>query len=264
MVRQERLELMRAYQHHSRSGMPNTLCCWPVGKLENCSVQPCQPSNPHQMSYNNGSNGSNYPVHISQDPYCTLESSSLGVNYTARDSPSTVSFSANESSLSQQESMSHCMDLHHSPDTNYGSPITGPCVTEDVNEFKHKLKELETVMLGPDLDSHEYFDTLPSSIALAEIESWREMMVVVPKGDLKRVLIACAMAVSNGDLLTAQWLISELRQIVSVFGEPVQRLGAYMLEGLVARLNASGSSIYKSLKFQACEFRTSILYAYTL
>ncbi|KAL2246153.1 UNVERIFIED_CONTAM: Scarecrow-like transcription factor PAT1 [Sesamum indicum] len=231
--------------------MTNTLCCRPIGKLENCSLQPCQPINPHHLSYNNGSNGSNYPVHISQDRYCTLESSSLSVNYTGHDSPSTVSFSANESSLSQQESMSLCMDPHHSPDTNYGSPITGPRVTEDVNELKHKLKELETVMLGPDLDSLEYFDdTLPSSIASAEIESWRDMMVVIPKGDLKRVLSACAMAVSNGDLLTAQWLISELRQIVSVSGEPVQRLGAYMLEGLVARLSASGSSIYKSLKFQ--------------
>ncbi|KAK4437512.1 Chitin-inducible gibberellin-responsive protein 2 [Sesamum alatum] len=134
-------------------------------------------------------NGTATPVHISQDRYCTLESSALSVNYTAYDSPSTVSFSANDSSLSQQESLSYCTDQHHSPDTNYGSPITGPCVTEDVNELKHKLKELETVMLGPDLDFLENFDdTLPSSIASAEIERWREMMVVIPKGDLKRVL----------------------------------------------------------------------------
>nr|CAN67260.1 hypothetical protein VITISV_039438 [Vitis vinifera] len=36
--------------------------------------------------------------------------------------------------------------------------------------------------------------------------------------------------------------------MVSVSGEPIQRLGAYMLEGLRARLELSGSCIYKALK----------------
>ncbi|PKI50506.1 hypothetical protein CRG98_029111 [Punica granatum] len=36
--------------------------------------------------------------------------------------------------------------------------------------------------------------------------------------------------------------------MVSVSGEPIQRLGAYMLEGLVARLASSGSSICRALK----------------
>ncbi|KAI3465528.1 hypothetical protein Pfo_022191 [Paulownia fortunei] len=104
-------------------------------------------------------------------------------------------------------------------------------------------------MLGPDLDILESYDNnLPCSIASAEIDSWRQMMEAIPREDLKQILIACAKAVSNNDLLMAQWLMSELRQIVSVSGEPIQRLGAYMLEGLVARLSASGSSIYKSLK----------------
>ncbi|CAN4110160.1 unnamed protein product [Withania somnifera] len=73
-------------------------------------------------------------------------------------------------------------------------------------------------------------------------------MLAIPRRDLKQVLIACAKAVSDGELVTAQVLISELRQMVSVSGEPIQRLGAYMLEGLVARLGASGSTICKSLR----------------
>ncbi|KAL8215807.1 hypothetical protein R6Q57_022644 [Mikania cordata] len=36
--------------------------------------------------------------------------------------------------------------------------------------------------------------------------------------------------------------------MVSVFGEPAHRLGAYILEGLVARLYSSGSFIYNALK----------------
>lgn len=150
-------------------------------------------------------------------------------------SSSTVSFSPNESSLESQ---------------SYSYPVNKPCVTEDANELRHKLKELETAMLGPDLEIYD--NTLTSSVATADIDNWRLAMEAIPRGDLdlKQLLTASAMAVSNNDFLTAQWLMTELRQIVSVSGEPIQRLGAYMLEGLVARLSASGSSIYKSLKFK--------------
>lgn len=200
--------------------MSNTLCCQDVRKLEAYSPQPLSPyPNP---------NPNPYPcplycnsIHIAQDRYSTLESSLLSVDY---DSPSTLSFESHE-----------------------------PCgvsvsVTEDVNELRHKLKELESAMLGPDLDVLD--STLTSSVATSEIDNWRQMMEVIPRGDLKQLLTASALAVSNNDFLMAQWLISELRQIVSVSGEPIQRLGAYMLEGLVARLSALGTSIYKSLKFK--------------
>ncbi|PHT95217.1 Scarecrow-like protein 21 [Capsicum annuum] len=49
--------------------------------------------------------------------------------------------------------------------------------------------------------------------------------------------------------------MSELRRVVSVCGSPMQRLGVYMLEGLVARLASLGSSIYKALK---CKELTSV------
>jgi len=42
--------------------------------------------------------------------------------------------------------------------------------------------------------------------------------------------------------------MSELCHIVSISGEPIQRLGAYMLEGLVARLSSSESSIYNAMR----------------
>ncbi|PWS22769.1 hypothetical protein DKP78_16650, partial [Enterococcus faecium] len=52
----------------------------------------------------------------------------------------------------------------------------------------------------------------------------------------------------ENDVRLTELLISELGQMVSVSGDTLQRLGAYMLEGLVARLSSSGSKIYKSLK----------------
>ncbi|KAK4369329.1 hypothetical protein RND71_013121 [Anisodus tanguticus] len=173
----------------------------------------------------------------------------LSGNQSIYHSPSTTSFSSNGSSICHQESRTYLSDVRQSPETNYGSPITGSCITDDMNDFMHKLKELETVMLGPDSDFLECYDnSLSSSIASQEIDSWRQMMEAFPRRDLKQVLIACAKAVSDGELLTAQVLISELRQMVSVSGEPIQRLGAYVLEGLVARLAKSGSSICKSLR----------------
>ncbi|MFS7983814.1 putative transcription factor GRAS family [Helianthus anomalus] len=148
------------------------------------------------------------------EPYCTLESSS------ANGSCTTMYYSPSTLSSSQQECLSN------SPDDS---------------DFWNKLRQLETVMLGDNSDFDE-----SGVIELPDIEFWQEMVSGYPKRDLKQVLIGCAKAVSNNDSLNARLLISELRQMVSVAGEPVQRLGAYLLEGLVARLSASGSTIYKS------------------
>lgn len=197
--------------------------------------------------YYNSSHGGGY--FIKTEPYCTLESSSASGSYTIYNSPSTVSFSPSGSPMSQQECYSCPSDPRHS-DNNYGSPMSGFCVTDDVIDFRHKLRELETVMLGPDSDILDGYDesNLLGGVASPEIDSWKMMMGAIPKRDLKQLLMACAKAVSKNDLLTTQCLMAELRQMVSVSGEPIQRLGAYMLEGLVARLTSSGSSICKALK----------------
>ncbi|KAL6975620.1 DNA topoisomerase 2-associated protein pat1 [Sarracenia purpurea var. burkii] len=142
----------------------------------------------------------------------------------------TLSFSPNGSPTSQQESQS--------------------CVTDDIHDFRHKLRELETVMLGPDSDILDgYEGALQGDLASPEIHSWRKMIESIPRRDLKQVLISCAKAVSENDVLSAQCLLAELQEMVSVSGEPIERLGAYMLEALVARLAAfSGVSIYQTLR----------------
>ncbi|KAI3769560.1 hypothetical protein L6452_00669 [Arctium lappa] len=154
------------------------------------------------------------------EPYCTLESSSAnGSCTTMYYSPSTLSSSQNES---------------HSSDSN---------------DFRYRLRQLETVMLGDsdfDDDAGNGKSFAGGVVDLPDVNIWKEMMECFPRRDLKQVLIACAKSISNHDLFNAQLLISELRQLVSVAGDPIQRLGAYMLEGLVARLSSSGSTIYKS------------------
>lgn len=216
---------MQASQNRKRLMLSNTLYYQPVQEMEAY----CFPQFPTLDRHG---------LHFS-----TLESSpATGSCYTVNNSPSTVNFSPNGSPTSQQESFSYPPDSKHSPDNNYGSPVSGSCITNDADELRHKLRELETAMLGPDSDLLDSYDSaLEGGIA-------RQMMEAIPKRDLKQVLIACARAISENDFLTAQWLMAELRQMVSVSGEPIQRLGAYMLEGLVARLASSGSSIYKSLR----------------
>ncbi|XP_051125111.1 scarecrow-like protein 21 [Andrographis paniculata] len=76
----------------------------------------------------------------------------------------------------------------------------------------------------------------------------RGIIETVRRKDLRELLITCAKAVAENNQLMREYLMSELRSMVSVTGEPLQRLGAYMLEGLVARLAQSGSSIYKALR----------------
>ncbi|KAK4744449.1 hypothetical protein SAY87_010761 [Trapa incisa] len=73
-------------------------------------------------------------------------------------------------------------------------------------------------------------------------------MISRGEGGLKDVLFACAKAVEEDDAFRIEWLMSELQAMVSVSGKPIQRLAAYMLEGLVARLASSGSSICMSLR----------------
>ncbi|KAI7731269.1 hypothetical protein M8C21_032895 [Ambrosia artemisiifolia] len=129
-------------------------------------------------------------------------------------------------------------DDYYSPQYYYYNSTYSP----DVNDFRSKLRRLETLMFA---DSDTDTDT-GTDVVCGDPKVFSSGFVELPKPDLKQVLVACAKSVSNNDVFNARVLISDLRRMVSVAGEPIQRLGAYMLEGLVARLSSSGSTIYKS------------------
>ncbi|KAK8943934.1 Chitin-inducible gibberellin-responsive protein 2 [Platanthera guangdongensis] len=142
----------------------------------------------------------------------------------------------NDAQYCTLESFSTTAGESQESDNTCESPVSASCVTEDLSDVKDMLKELENVMLGPEPDAADSFD------------SFNQLLMGIPKGDIKHVLIACAKAIADDNLAAAEWLITELRHMVSVSGEPIQRLGAYLLEGLVARIFSSGSAIYKALK----------------
>lgn len=186
-----------------------------------------------------------------KEQFYTLDSSTATTGFS-HDSPSAVSISSNRSTFSPQGSQSYQSDPHHSPDNAYGSPMSGSSIVDEGNELRNKLRELEISLLGPESDIIDScsccFKSGTHQDTSAASWNWDQLMEMIPRLDLKQVLIFCAQAVSDGDISTAAGLMHVLEQMVSVSGEPIERLGAYMLEGLRARLEFSGSKIYKALK----------------
>ncbi|KAA8526922.1 hypothetical protein F0562_008849 [Nyssa sinensis] len=82
----------------------------------------------------------------------------------------------------------------------------------------------------------------------------------IPLGNLKQLLIECARALSENKLEDFEKLIEKARCAVSISGEPIQRLGAYMVEGLVARKEASGNNIYQALRCREPEGKDLLSY----
>ncbi|KAJ4704065.1 Scarecrow-like transcription factor [Melia azedarach] len=237
-----------------------------AAKIHRMYRQPVQGIEPYCSSHiqildNNmcsdvGSQGTSVSFQTYKEQFYTLESSSATTGFTY-DSPSAVSISSNRSPFSPQGSQSCLSDPHHSPDNAYGSPMSGSSVVDDGSELRNKLRELEISLLGPESDIIDSGSCCFKSGMHQETSvswNWDQLMEMIPRLDLKQVLIFCAQAVSDGDTSTAAGLMHALEQMVSVSGDPMQRLGAYMLEGLRARLEFSGSKIYKALK---CEQPTS-------
>ncbi|KAJ7948510.1 Transcription factor GRAS [Quillaja saponaria] len=82
--------------------------------------------------------------------------------------------------------------------------------------------------------------------------------------NLKQLLIACAKALSENNMKAFDQLVEKARSGVSITGEPIQRLGAYMVEGLVARKEASGNNIYRALKCREPDSKDLFSYMHML
>ncbi|KAJ7959226.1 scarecrow-like protein 1 [Quillaja saponaria] len=82
---------------------------------------------------------------------------------------------------------------------------------------------------------------------LSSISSNRELLHISPQTP-KQLLFQSAAALAEGNIEESLSMINELRQMVSIQGDPPQRIAAYMVEGLAARMSASGKFLYKALK----------------
>jgi len=106
-------------------------------------------------------------------------------------------------------------------------------------------EEIATALLRTNSDDPSNMEDVYGDHNLPSNSEWSPESEI-PQGDIKCLLIECAKAIA--DNRNADKLIAKLRQAVSIFGDPIERLGAYMVEGLVAKLQFSGGHIYKTLK----------------
>ncbi|KNA20315.1 hypothetical protein SOVF_053530 [Spinacia oleracea] len=185
------------------------------------------------------------------EEYFTLDSAPSSGLYNIYDSPSAtsaVSTSSNRSQFSPQGSQSYISDPPQSSDNTYGSPMSNSSVVDDNTELRNQLRELERSLMGPDSPrmADEHYCSL--SHGSNHVASSNQLMEMLPRMDLKQILYLCAQAVSEKDFSTSETLMEALDKMVSVCGTPTQRLAAYMLEGLRARLESSGYTIYKKLR----------------
>ncbi|KAL5769304.1 hypothetical protein ACOSP7_015856 [Xanthoceras sorbifolium] len=240
---------MQTSQNHQSSASIRSMCHQPMQGIEPYCLSHIHIIDDNMCS-DGGSQGTSLSFQTYKDQFFTLESSTGTTGFY--DSPSAVSISSNRSPFSPQGSQSCQSDPRHSPDNAYGSPMSGFSTVDDDNEMRLKLRELERSLLGPESDIIDSCNGCFSSGAHQGTSSaswnWNQLMEMIPRLDLKEVLVYCAQAISEGDIPTAAGMMHVMEQMVSVSGEPIQRLGAYMLEGLRARLEFSGSKIYKALK----------------
>ncbi|KAI3464605.1 hypothetical protein Pfo_021268 [Paulownia fortunei] len=144
----------------------------------------------------------------------------------------------------------------------------------DEDKMRLKLQELEKELLDDhaanddDSDNHdhsmeidgEWSDTTcyallhdspkessSSDSVLSSITSTKEISFTTTLTP-KSLLFECAAAIHHGNFEEASRMISVLRHRVSIQGEPSERIAAYMVEALAARVATSGRGLYKALK----------------
>ncbi|KAJ8466897.1 hypothetical protein OPV22_029449 [Ensete ventricosum] len=192
----------------------------------------------------------------------------------------------NDSALMQSQ-------VHLLPDTHVPSESLHAVSSQ---RMRHALQEIETVLMAP--DTYEPIDpdlnqdkppqlrkqgsrtrtrevqfessdlAQPQSLSVAYLDMSHEIrsdkrfkkMMKLAGGDVKELLIKCAEALSENKIDKFELLIEEARGVVSISGEPIQRLGAYMLEGLVARQESSGTNIYSALRCREPESKELLSY----
>ncbi|KAL5075620.1 hypothetical protein RYX36_014604 [Vicia faba] len=105
--------------------------------------------------------------------------------------------------------------------------------------------QIQNMLLLDEHDSPKEYSSSDSNISsISSIANEIRKISRTPK----QLLYECATAISEGNDEEASSMINNLRQMVSIQGEPSQRIAAYMVEGLAARLAESGKSIYRALK----------------
>ncbi|KAE8735086.1 Scarecrow-like protein 1 [Hibiscus syriacus] len=204
----------------------------------------------HKLVYATDSYSSeSYEKYFLESPMDELiHSSSSGISgssipsYQIRDymeiqSPDTLDSDPDRMKLKLQE-LERALLADNDVDGNFDMFGTGPSMEVDC-EWSNPIR-MDSLHDSPKESSS-------SGSFLGSISSNKEVSNVSSRSP-KQMLIECAALVSEGNIEQASAIINELRQMVSIQGDPPQRIAAYMVEGLAARMASSGKYLYKALR----------------
>ncbi|XP_002971092.2 scarecrow-like protein 21 [Selaginella moellendorffii] len=165
-------------------------------------------------------------------------------------SPPTAVSSAASKPLKQEELDFYANPSQRQQDYNSSS-----------SSIQHALREIESRLLLDDDDELDYKSSPDSSTTstfmLDLLGGGGGGAVLAPSisrdlvermGDPRQLLLLCAESIANGDFALAEVVISRLNQVVCIYGQPMERLAAYMVEGLVARIQSSGTGLCRALR----------------
>ncbi|KAK4255630.1 hypothetical protein QN277_008607 [Acacia crassicarpa] len=244
---------------------------------------------------------SSFPNHFDSDSLSTLSDSQDNNKYSYSEILSGLTCDSSlESNHNWHNSTSSSMDYRQDGPRLYSSARSS--LLNDVNcsqKIKHVLLGIESTLMAPNNGNDdatalnrpftENVSSRPMTSGFSNI-SWsndqslqnfqnqppyfasgkrqkaieEELVQGFPPSNLRQLLIACAKALSENNMKYFDELIERAKSCVSITGEPIQRLGAYLVEGLVARKEASGNNIYRSLRCKEPEGKELLSYMHML
>nr|XP_043621029.1 chitin-inducible gibberellin-responsive protein 1-like [Erigeron canadensis]XP_043621030.1 chitin-inducible gibberellin-responsive protein 1-like [Erigeron canadensis] len=233
-----------------------------------------------QYGYRLTGQGSSYPTFQSQAPLVPtrlIES----LKFETRDSPNSPFVNPFDSetfttlsSGASPSSLEDCSSLNQSSLSTFVH-------SGGIHYMKNALQDIETTLMAPD----EEVSMPPLN---PPISQWQQQWTHAPSGsnmvqpqavyspryspssgtnhtnNIKQLLIACASALAGNKLDEFEKLVVHARASVSISGDPIQRLCAYIVEGLVARRELSGNNIYRALKCREPEGKDLLSYMHIL
>ncbi|KAD5318043.1 hypothetical protein E3N88_17989 [Mikania micrantha] len=151
------------------------------------------------------------------------------------------------------------------------SPSFGDCSSFNqsgsIHYMKNALQDIETTLMAPDEEVSMPMNPPSAQTRWSQHEPTSSIMVHPQAAyspgyslsgnnaniNLKQLLIACASALAGNKINEFEILVERARALVSITGDPIQRLGAYMVEGLVARRELSEVLDYYSAMFESID-----------
>ncbi|XP_047341049.1 scarecrow-like protein 1 [Impatiens glandulifera] len=140
-------------------------------------------------------------------------------------------------------------------------PLCSSNLEDENNTMKLKLEELERVLFEDDIDNTQLMEIdsswinptcdvmLHDSPKESSSSACSNLTSINRSNETsERLLFDCATLISEGNVKEASIMIDDLRKRFSIQGDPSQRIAAYMVEALAARVATSGKSLYKTLK----------------